>query len=255
MSRSEKIDLVDCPPLLITLSYLKALATYLAVFLVLCLFWSGSVIFSLSDLWSRNADIMAGLGSVWLIFVWAAVVPLAIGLKIRKRPRDHEPLDVLRSGFLASLNAGIFEELIYRWLRFSIALILLPVMNFLLFGFMPDAEGVLHWLYKWVFVPFADFATFGTMHDLLFHPASWVVGAAIISANGAFYNDHQYNGVFNQINAWFIGMALFYVMFHYGLLTAIVAHILYDAIVFGCAALTMTWRPQRVYNRFFMFRA
>jgi hypothetical protein len=133
-----------------------------------------------------------------------------------------------------------------------IAMIVLPFLNFLLFGFIPGYEGLLHWLYGYAFVPLADFVTFGALHDMLFHPVSWTIGAAIITANGSFMDAHEQNGIFNQINSWFIGMVMFYLMFHYGLLTAIVAHVLYDVVVFACAALAASWRP--TYQRSYLLR-
>ena len=113
---------------------------------------------------------------------------------------------------------------------------MLPFLNLITFG-------LLEWLYTNVLVPVANWATFGALSEFLFHPASWVVGAAIISANGFFRDGHKGNGFIGWVNSWFIGMVLFYLMLNYGLWTAIVAHILYDVVVFTAVAIATSWQP------------
>jgi hypothetical protein len=39
------------------------------------------------------------------------------------------------------------------------------------------------------------------------------------------------------VNSWFLGMVLFYIMFHYGLLSAIIVHFIYDFIIFTIRAI------------------
>ncbi len=50
--------------------------------------------------------------------------------------------------------------------------------------------------------------------------------------------------VVGLVNAWFGGMVMFWLMFHYGLWTAIVAHILYDICVFTSRAIADYFRPE-----------
>lgn len=237
MSRSkEQVNIHDVDAVTITYLYVRALLGMLGLFLVLCIFWGDYALFSINELWSRSSSPFEGLGKVWFIFVWGVAVTLLAGIITSRTPRDYSPGFVLGHGVWVSLNAGIFEELIYRWLRFSVAMITLPFFNFITFG-------LLKWAYESFLIPIADWATFGALHDYLFHPASWVIGAAIISANGSFRDGHEGNGFFSWVNSWFIGMVFFYLMFNYGLLTAIIAHVLYDVAIFVVSAFAMSWRP------------
>jgi len=232
----EKRDLYQLGWGEITGSYLLVFTLTLALFGALCIFWSEYALFSIDDLWSRNDDLLAGLGKVWFIFVWGAGITLLMGILLSRMPREYPPRLIFGQGMWISLNAGIFEELIYRWLRFSIAMITLPFFNLITFGF-------LKWVYITILIPVANWVTFGALQEYLFHPASWVIGAAIISANGSFRDGHKENGFFSWVNSWFLGMVFFFLMFNYGLLTAIVAHVLYDMAIFVVAALGMSWRP------------
>ncbi|MGV9002024.1 MAG: hypothetical protein ACOH18_03685 [Candidatus Saccharimonadaceae bacterium] len=200
--------------------------------------WGGVSYFSLHDLWQTNGTVIDGLGKVWFIFAWGIAVTLLAAVISSRKPRDYSRGYIFGFGAWVSLHAGIFEELMYRWLRFSIAMVILPLTNFILFGFIPGNEGLVHWVYESLLIPVANWSTFGALHEYLYDPRSWVIGAAIISANGKFREDHEANGLFSQVNAWFLGMVFFYLTFHYGLFTAIVAHVLYDMAIFTVAAIT-----------------
>ena len=68
----------------------------------------------------------------------------------------------------------------------------------------------------------------------------WFVGAALLSANAMFRNGHKYQGPIGIVNSWYIGMFLFWIMFQFGLIVAIIVHILYDVIVFTVKHLDVT---------------
>jgi len=225
--------------------YIKRVLIMLIPFGILMLFWGEYNLFPIGDIWMANGNVLEGLASVWFIFAWGATFVLVVSvtqlISGKRGNKKASSGEILLSGAWISLNAGIFEELEFRWLRFSIAMIILPFANFILFGFISGQMGLLHWAYEYFLVPLADFVTFGALQDFLFHPASWVVGAAIISANGKFREAHEKNSWFNSVNAWFIGMVMFYLMFNYGLFTAIVAHVLYDMVLFVVAATVNSW--------------
>jgi hypothetical protein len=94
----------------------------------------------------------------------------------------------------------------------------------------------------------ADWATHGMLHDLLYyiHPGhTWfVVGAAIVSISIRFRDGHIYLGLIGWINAWFLGMFMFYLTFQYGLLAAILVHILYDIFALGVGYLDSVIWPK-----------
>ena len=72
---------------------------------------------------------------------------------------------------------------------------------------------------------------------MLFHPSSWAVGAAVISANAFFRDGHKYQGILGVLNSWFAGMFFFWMMFAHGLWAAMVVHFTYDVVVFTVATL------------------
>lgn len=234
--RKEKPDVFEMSWWVITGSYVLYFLIALALFGVLSVFWGQYVLFSIEDLWLNNPDILAGISKVWFLFAWGIVATLIIGILVRKASRTNDPGLIFGKGIWLSINAGFFEELIYRWLRFSVAMIVLPFLNLITFG-------LVKWVYEFILIPIANWVTVGALSEFLFHPASWVIGAAIISANGSFRDAHKANGLINAVNSWFIGMVFFYLMFNFGLVTAIVAHVLYDICVFTTMAITMSWRP------------
>lgn len=204
---------------------------------ILAYFWGEYVLLDFSDLRAQGTSMPEGLTKVWWIFAWGLVVTLALGIWHRKKPRPAEPGEALVDGWWTSLNAGFFEELIWRWLLFFGAMIGIPFLNFITFG-------LVGWLYREISVPLANWATLGALEPQLLGHESWVFGAAIVSASISFRDAHNHLGLLGWVNAWFFGMVMFWLVFHYGIGTAIVAHIVYDVIVFSTAALTYTWRPR-----------
>jgi hypothetical protein len=50
-------------------------------------------------------------------------------------------------------------------------------------------------------------------------------------------------GKFSKANVWAVGMVMFWLLFNYGLIAAILAHFLYDLCVFTAIALTAPLQP------------
>lgn len=69
-----------------------------------------------------------------------------------------------------------------------------------------------------------------------------------MSASVSFRDQHEYLGWFGWINSWFMGMVFFWLLFNYGLFTAIAAHALYDMIILVMVAL-FARRPSGLYDR------
>jgi len=113
--------------------------------------------------------------------------------------------------------------LIYRWLTFSIAIITIPILNWCTFGFVS-------WFYIDLAIPFTNWITFGMLSPQLLS-SNWVLGVAIISSTGQFRDAHKHLGLLGFVNSWLIGLVLFWIMFNFGIETAIVVHIIYDLIV------------------------
>jgi hypothetical protein len=228
MSHDDDFSVFEVPSLLLTGAYLLTLVGWGALLWLLTRFWGDSLLMSYSDI--TNGDVSgAGLGSVSFIFLWAlGATGFLLVIKGREHVYDTRLVRFFK-GAWASLNAGIFEELIFRWLLFFIAMITLPFFNFITFG-------LLKWFYTTLLIPVANFCTFGALHPFLLGRGSWVMGAAIISVNADFRDGHKYLGLIGWVNSWFLGMVMFYVMLNYNLQTAIAAHVLYDLIIFGISA-------------------
>jgi hypothetical protein len=128
-----------------------------------------------------------------------------------------------------SVRAGVFEEIIFRWLVFLNAIWFAKLVNWLIFGWA--GFGVPEFIYGYVIAPISNFITCGDIHDLLYHPLGWFIGSAIITANAKFHDGHKYLGWLGFINSWFVGVYLFHVLFAYGLPAVILVHFLYDALI------------------------
>ncbi|UUU22968.1 hypothetical protein [Streptomyces sp. DSM 40750] len=198
--------------------------------------------FGFLEVWRIPNDIPGGIADTWYLFVWGLAVTLLISVIaiVQGIPRLVPPGTAVGLGVWESVNAGFFEELRYRWLFLLSAPPGLALLNLITFG-------LVEWLYTVVLVPLADTVTLGILAPQLTGD-EWLVGAAIVSVNGGFramHNDQKgIGGIFRLVNAWFIGMLLFYLLFNYGLWAAIVVHILYDIVVFTTAALMSTFlRP------------
>lgn len=174
-------------------------------------------------------------GDVWPIFAVGAGIALAT-LPLRlDRLREHAggmwmlgpawiPITLLRTA-----SAGVWEEVVYRWLLFFAWIPGVVLLDYLLLGFA--GLDLVRWLYVHVAGPLADLFTLHRLHFVLFGAWGWTVGAAVIVADGRFRSGHAYQGWVGAIWSWFGGMALFLVMFRYGLLAAILVHILYNCMV------------------------
>ena len=108
-------------------------------------------------------------------------------------------------------------------------MVVIPFINWITFG-------LVHWICVHILIPLANLTTFHTLQPQLLN-SNWVIGAAIVLVSISFRNAHAYQGIAGEINAWYIGMLLFWLVFNYGLFTAIVAHVVYDAIIFTMRAL------------------
>lgn len=224
----------------VTLFYLRALIS--AAIISSLLYWIGSswagIEYGPLWAWERPATVLAGLGDVYYIFIWGAVVMLLVGgyHVIRQTPRTASPKDILTGGFWISADAAIFEELIWRWLVLLGIPVVLKALDFITFGLM-------HWVYSNALIPFANWTTFGILEPQLTSP-NWLFAASILCAGAAFGKQHEHLGPLGQINSWFLGMVFFYLVFNHGIIAAMIAHFMYDMIIFGIGALSAALRPR-----------
>ncbi|HKX73490.1 MAG TPA: hypothetical protein VJM32_05725 [Candidatus Saccharimonadales bacterium] len=191
--------------------------------------------------WKPDTTLWAGLADVWYIFAWAFITSafIATVLVWKRVPRVGSAWAHFGGGMYTSVRAGVLEELIFRWLLVLSAPTALTIINWITLGLVKWVHT--HWL-----LPLANWATLGILEPQLSDANNWVMAAAILYAAGAFRNGHAYLGFFGFINSWFIGMVMFYLVFNHGIITAIVAHFVYDAIIFGIMALSVAFRPRNI---------
>lgn len=229
-------------------------ASLMALIIIPLTHWisPGHIPFSTGDIWSFHDTGLGDWFAVgWPIFVWGVVVNIGYQVYRRHfkqesalewlqrlaRGRTTEPTrrEVLVGGAIISVFAGVTEEIAFRWLIYLSTFATAAITNWLFFGWA--GFGIPEWFQLHVWGPIADWTTFGQLHPWIFDGRTWLVGGAMLATNAFFRDGHKYQGIFGWLNAWFLGMFFFYVMFNYGLLACIVLHITYDLCVFATAAL------------------
>ena len=199
----------------------------------------GAATVATPQLVAPGASVFEGIAKVWWIFLWGAGLQLIIQLFriVRRRPKEANLRQLLGHGAWISLNAGVFEEIIFRYYAYVSSVILLVYANILSGGLLEQIAGLL--------MPVANVLTLGLLSSE-FNPTNWSVGLAIIIGSIFFRDAHRHYGKLAKANVWFIGMVMFWLVFNYGLITAIIAHVLYDFAIYGVIALTSPLQPQPV---------
>jgi Type II CAAX prenyl endopeptidase Rce1-like len=222
------LSTLDDPPFLVTVTYLGMFLVALFIYAVTHDLGGGHMLLSIKQL-EKNGFSAAGLGKVWFIFAWALAAPLFFAL-LGYRTVSDDPRDVqFAKGLWVSLHAGVFEELMFRGYLFLAAMVVESWINFF---------GIEKWLVTNIDWPIANFLTFHAFHNQVAAHPQWIFAGAITTAAMWFSKGHKHLGWVGAVNSWFIGMVMFFLVLNYGLLTAIVAHVLYDVIVFTVYAIT-----------------
>jgi Type II CAAX prenyl endopeptidase Rce1-like len=191
-----------------------------------------------SELWLSRGSLLEGLSQVWMIFAWGFGVQLLVQIWriIRRHQREAGIGPLLKHGAWISAHAGFFEELIFRLYAFLSFIIALHYADRHLGGWLESAS-------THTILPAANFITFG-LFEQVFARGDWAVGVGVIIGGLFFRSAHRHYGKFSKANVWVIGMVMFWLVFNYGLLTAIVAHFLYDLCVFTAIALSSPLQPR-----------
>lgn len=221
--------------LLFSIGFVLVLCVYVPVWI----FGKQYMFVSFDEIFFLPPNIFAGAGCMLVLLVWSSVAyPLSsLWQKIWKFPKDP-PINVSTQKFLSqstllSLNAGVFEELTYRWLLFSISMVVATLLNGMSFG-------LLERLMNSAILPLANVLSFGALHEQL-DGSVWQIGAAIVFTTILFSMAHKGTGFnFAIINSTITGTMFFYIMFHYGIYTAITAHCLVNLYVFCIGAVVNT---------------
>lgn len=195
--------------------------------------------FKLLEFWNSSGNLLDWLSAGKWIVIWGALVTLTWCIYTQNEPRNNRHAErILGQGIKLSIAAGIGQEILFRWAYLLSGIVMVQLFDWVLGGFF-FGSGLLHLLQTNVLGPIANLTTFGTMSEFLAQPDAWAVGAGMLVTNLAYRDGHKYTGKFGVVNNWFIGMAFFYLMFTYGLVAAILVHILYDLAIIGVVYLDM----------------
>ncbi len=85
------------------------------------------------------------------------------------------------------------------------------------------------WWYITVLFPIVNWITLGKF--ALIFAMSWPIAAAMISSNWSFGAGHVYQGFIGWLHSWVIGMVMFWFMFNFGLLAAMLVHAAFDVVM------------------------
>ena len=142
---------------------------------------------------------------------------------------------LMRQGGWISLNAGIFEELIFRVFAFLSFVVVIRIIDGI-------SGGVVRFVGTTFILPVANVVSLGNFSNQ-FSSDHWAVGLGIILGAFFFRSAHRHYGPLSKANVFIIGLCMFWLAFHYGVLTAIVAHVLYDMAVFAAIAISSPLQP------------
>ncbi|OGG08993.1 hypothetical protein A2154_01820 [Candidatus Gottesmanbacteria bacterium RBG_16_43_7] len=194
--------------------------------------WPQVIPFHLFEFWAFKGPydqlILMALGLLAVGFV--INLPKLI-LTLNHPQMSQQAETVFKFGFLISLRAGILEELVFRWLLFYSWMWILYLLNRIIFS----APELVYTHY------FADILNATTARQLapFFLSMAWNVGAAIGVSNGKFRDGHLYQGKTGVAIAYLVGFFFFYIMFHHGLVAAMIIHAVYDMFIFGLLYMDM----------------
>lgn len=222
--------MLEVPALEVSVIYMTQAFKTAVIFGLLCLLGFEYLKWDMLSLITWNPY---GLLMAWLILLWAAAwaaINAITGRYDQKRSTETRTR-ILSRAVWTSIQIGFWEELIYRYLCFGIAMILLPFTDWI-------TRGVVRWIFESFLMPATHLMTFGALEGQIL-TTPWTVGGAIITANLIFAAVHVYTGhsIISCVNAWFMGLVLFWLALHYGLITSMVAHSVYDAVLLLTQAL------------------
>lgn len=185
-------------------------------------------------------------------------LPARLGLRFK----------IFGTDLMTSTLAGVWEELGYRYIYICYAMISISLINWILgtvFGWVfgvivfiggialiadkkilpglgtlavsiflmwyVSSADILYWIYENVLMFIIHYTTFMQMDTIFYSGYDKLFLFGAIAANALFRDGHKYQGPLGIINSWYMGMVLLFATITYGLLTAIVVHVIYDILV------------------------
>ncbi len=191
-----------------------------------------SIPYGFWDLWHTTGSISDWYIASWPVLAWAIGFTAFVSLTHHNSKWENNHAELyLERGLWLSLRAGVMEEICFRWLFFMLGIVTVKVTDWILGGEF-FSHGLVWVINHYIMAPVANFTTLHLLNQQL-NVMPWFIGAGLLAANAKFRDGHKYQGIFGLINAWFIGMFFFYLMFRFGLVAGIVVHFSYDALIYG----------------------
>ncbi len=212
--------------------YLTGAFVAIVVIIILLIFYERDAVpyeFEKALLWRGNFwDIFA---ISWPLFA------MGFGLNLLKLTTSVNPPEVHNNsdkiplqGLKVSLMAGIFEEIVFRWIFLYFEMGTFWIWNQILVSMTgePILQNVSESQYMSLFVDWlvagdAEFWLSGT---------AWTVGFAVILSNWKFQKGHLYQGWTGWLFSGIGGLFFFRIMFSHGLFGAMLVHFLFDMMTF-----------------------
>jgi hypothetical protein len=214
--------------------YIRAVLAFFFVGVVMWI-WPKVIPFTFWQFWEVRGSIQDWFTTSWFFFAWGIVLLFITYFAQRnnmswfERQQKNNLTDMFLGGLIVSTWAGVVEEISYRWLLFYGSIISVKIANFIFLGFV--GINIVAWIHLHIVGVIADVATLRYLHDFLFHPASWAVGAGILASSAGFRQGHAYQSILGWIDSWFFSMLMFYILFQYGIVACIVLHFAYDLML------------------------
>lgn len=179
-----------------------------------------------STLWHHGDVSWCAVLHAWPLVLWGFLLAVLTAVILRVAHRERITESVLESswfmrfkrGISISFIAGIFEELVFRVLLFMSSMAIVTFLNFISFGLLEK-------FYANFFGPLIDTLSFHELHTQLIEQ-SWVVGFSIVLIAILFGLAHLSIDWVTCINTTILAFVFFWLMFNYGIVTAMVVHVL-----------------------------
>ena len=198
------------------------------------------------EFWEIKTPLTEAVTNMWPLYLWGIVGTVGLNIYYSdQQPTMGDDIGMFAQSIIPiSLWAGITEEIIYRWLMFLMVIVTIQATDWILLGFA-DLH-MIQWLIVNITAPVSNFLTLGFLEPYLLN-TNWAVGAAVIVSCHNFQKGHAHQGTIGYLNSWFMGMCFFWVMFNHGIIVAMLAHVIYDIVVFSTLYTMMAIREQRLY--------
>jgi len=194
-----------------------------------------------------------GLSAIWYVFAIGIIATAFKGLTsvIFRAPHTTDTSRFFTRGTWLALNAGVFEEIMYRWLRLIGAMAVLNILNVVTFG-------LVRLVVSYILAPIVNWASLGILDRPLAGHLGWLVAGGVVLASLRFKNVHRnteqspeskktsFANILGVLTSWYFNLFMFGLVFACGLWTAIVAHVLYELCVYWTRGITNSLHPQPV---------